>query len=205
MLFFTGTTNKCVVANKCEDQNNASGIQLYLPELKPKDMKHLTTWGGILGLLLIAFSLALYLLELTEYKPAQWASYGVIAAIIFVGTQAKRTSQDGFISYGQGLVTGVGIAFFGSIMVAFYTFVFFNYMDPEMLEELILRAEDQMYDQGLPDDQVEMAMTYTRKFMAPIPMALMVILSYTIIGFIISLITSAILKKENASFEANFK
>jgi hypothetical protein len=205
MLFFTGTTNKCVVANKCEDQNNASGIQLYLPELKPKDMKHLTTWGGILGLLLIAFSLALYLLELTESKPAHWASYGVIAAIIFVGTQAKRTSQDGFISYGQGLGTGVGIAFFGSIMVAFYTFVFFNYMDPEMLEELILRAEDQMYDQGLPDDQVEMAMTYTRKFMAPIPMALMVILSYTIIGFIISLITSAILKKENTSFEANFK
>lgn len=205
MVFFSRTTNKCVVVNKCEDQNNASGIQLYLPELKPKGMKHLTTWGGILGLLLIAFSLGLYLFDLTESKPAQWASYGLIAALIFVGTKAKRTSQEGFISYGQGLGTGVGIAFFGSIMVAFYTFVFFNYMDPDMLEELILRAEDQMYDQGMPDEQIEMAMTYTRKFMAPVPMALMVVLSYTIVGFIISLITSAILKKENTSFEANFK
>jgi hypothetical protein len=78
-------------------------------------------------------------------------------------------------------------------------------MDPDMLEELILRVEDQMYDQGMPDEQVEMAMTYTRKFMAPIPMALMVILTYCIVGLIISLITSAILKKEDTSFESNFE
>ena len=194
-----------MVANICEDQNNARGIQLYLPELKAILMKHLTTWGGILGLLLIAFSLSLYLFDLTESKPAQWASYAVIAGVIYMGTQAKRTANGGFLSYGQGLGTGVGIAFFGSIMVAFYTFVFFNYMDPDMLEELILRTEDQMYEQGMPDEQVEMAMTYTRKFMAPVPMALMVVLSYCVVGFIISLITSAILKKEDTSFESNFK
>lgn len=156
-------------------------------------------------MVLIAFSLALYLLDMTESKPAQWANYAIIAAVIFVGTKAKRTGQDGFLSFGQGLGTGVGIAFFASIIVAFYTFVFFNYLDPEMLEELVLRAEDQMYDQGLPDEQVEMAMTYTRKFMAPIPMAVMVVLSYSIIGFIISLITSGILRKEDPSFESNFK
>ena len=91
------------------------------------------------------------------------------------------------------------------ILVAFYTYVFFNFIDAEMLEEMILRAEDQMYDQGMPDDQVEIAMGYTRKFMLPGPMAAMVVLSYTIVGFIISLITSAILKKEDTSFESNFK
>ena len=146
----------------------------------------------------------LYLLDMTEAKWAQWISYVVIAALIYLGTLAKRKTQDGFISYGQGLGTGVGIAFFGSILVAFYTFVFFKFMDPDMLEELILRTEDQMYDQGMPDEQVEMAMSYTRKFMAPIPMALMVIFSYTIVGFVVSLITSAIVKKENTSFESNF-
>ncbi|MDP6909750.1 MAG: DUF4199 domain-containing protein, partial [Flavobacteriales bacterium] len=68
-----------------------------------------------------------------------------------------------------------------------------------------LRAEDQMYDQGMPDDQVEMAMSYTEKFMKPGPMAFMVILTYTIVGFVVSLVTSAILKKEDTSFDANFK
>ena len=154
---------------------------------------------------LIVVSLVLYLLDMTEASWAQWVSYAIIAAMIYLGTQAKRTSQDGFISYGQGLSTGTGIAFFASILVAFYTFVFFSFIDPDMLEELILRTEDQMYDQGMPDDQVEMAMSMTRKFMMPGPMAAMVVLSYTIVGLIVSLITSAILKKEDSSFESNFK
>lgn len=157
-------------------------------------------WGGMLGLALIAYSLALYLMGMNESQAAQWLSYVIIGALIFVGTKAKRQSQDGMLSYGQGLGTGVGIAFFGSILVAFYTFVFFKFIDAEMLEQLVLRAEDQLYEQGMPDDQVEMAMQYTRKFMAPVPMALMVVLSYTFVGFIISLITSAILKKDGDPF-----
>ncbi|TNF25313.1 MAG: DUF4199 domain-containing protein [Bacteroidetes bacterium] len=163
-------------------------------------MKNLMNWGGMLGLALIAYSLALYLMGMNESQAAQWLSYVIIGALIFVGTKAKRQSQDGMLSYGQGLGTGVGIAFFGSILVAFYTFVFFKFIDAEMLEQLVLRAEDQLYEQGMPDDQVEMAMQYTRKFMAPVPMALMVVLSYTFVGFIISLITSAILKKDGDPF-----
>ena len=69
-------------------------------------MKHLTNWGGILGLALIGISLVLYLLGMTEASWVQWVNYAVIAAIISVGTQAKRTSQDGVLSYGQGLSAG---------------------------------------------------------------------------------------------------
>jgi hypothetical protein len=170
-----------------------------------KNMKHLMNWGAVLGLALIGVSLVLYLLDMTEASWAQWVSYALIAAAIYIGTQSKRTANNGFISYGQALGTGAGIAFFASIIVAFYTYVFFHFIDPEMLEELILRAEEQLYEKGMPDDQIEMAMTWTRKFMMPGPMAAMVVVSYTVVGFIVSLITSAILKKEDTSFESNFK
>ncbi|MBL4586846.1 MAG: DUF4199 domain-containing protein [Flavobacteriales bacterium] len=168
-------------------------------------MKHLTNWGGILGLALIVYSLALYLLGLNESQSAQWLSYLIIAAFIFIASKAKRTELGGYISYGQALGNGVGVAFFASIMVAFYTYVFFHFIDPDMLEQLILRAEDQLYENGMPDDQIEMAMSYTRKLMQPGPMAFMVVLTYTFVGFIVSLITSAIVKKEDSSFEGNFK
>jgi len=168
-------------------------------------MKHLMNWGGILGLILIVYSLALYLLDLSESQPAQWVSYLVMAALIFLASKAKRDELGGFISYGQALGIGVGVAFFSSIMVAFYTYIFFHFIDPDMLEQLILRAEDQLYDNGMPDDQIEMAMSYTRKLMQPGPMAAMVVLTYTLVGFVVSLITSAIVKKEDSSFEANFK
>lgn len=163
-------------------------------------MKHLTNWGGILGLALIGISLILYLLDMTEAKWAQWLSYGVIAAIVYMGTQVKRSNQNGVLTYGQGLGTGVGISFFGSILVAFYTFVFFRFIDPDMLQELILRTEDGMYNQGMPDDQVEMAMNMTKKIMQPGPMAALIVMSYTFVGFLISLITSAMLKKDGDPF-----
>lgn len=159
-------------------------------------------WGGILGLVLIAYSLVLYMLDANESSAAQWVSYVFIGAGIFLATKNKRDGDlNGVISYGQGLGIGVGVAFFASVLVAAYTFVFFGFIDPDMLEEMILRTEDQMYEQGLPDDQVEMAMEMTRKFMMPGPMAAMVVLTYTFVGFIISLITSAILKKEGTPFE----
>lgn len=160
-------------------------------------------WGGILGLVLIAYSLVLYMLDANESSVAQWVSYGFIAAGIFLATKAKRDGElNGVMTYGQGLGTGVGVAFFASILVAFYTYVFFGFVDPDMLEEMILRTEDQMYNQGMPDEQVEMAMEMTRKFMMPGPMAAMVVFSYTFVGFIISLITSAILKKEGTPFDS---
>ena len=164
-------------------------------------MKHLMNWGGVLGLVLIAYSLVLYLLGANESSAAQWGSYAFIAAGIYLATKAKRDRENGVISYGQGVGTGVGVAFFASVLVAFYTFVFFAFIDPDMLEELILRTEDQMYEQGTPDGQVEMAMTYTRKFMQPGPMAAMVVLSYSFMGLIVSLITSAILKKDGDPFQ----
>lgn len=158
-------------------------------------------WGGILGLVLIAYSLVLYMLDANESSAAQWVSYGFIAAGIYLATKSKRDNSNGLLSYGQGLGTGVGVAFFASILVAFYTYVFFGFIDPDMLEEMLLRTEDEMYNQGLPDDQVEMAMEMTRKFMMPGPMAAMVVLSYTFVGFLISLVTSAILKKEGTPFD----
>lgn len=168
-------------------------------------MKHVMNWGAILGFVLIAISLAFYLVGMTESKAVQWLSYGVIAAVIYVATKAKKDTNGGFISYGQGLGTGTAVAFFASVLVAFYTYLFFTFIDVDMIEEMLLRTEDELYAQGLPDDQVEMAMSMTKKFMLPGPMAAMVVLTYTIVGFIISLITSALLKKEDTSFESNFK
>jgi uncharacterized membrane protein YhaH (DUF805 family) len=48
-----------------------------------------------------------------------------------------------------------------------------------------------MYEQGMPDDQVEMATKMTSKFMMPGPLAAMVILVYLFIGLIASLIVNA--------------
>ena len=176
---------------------------IFACNLNHKPMKHVMNWGAILGFVLIAVSLAFYLMGMTESQAATWISYAAIAVVLYFGIKVRRDNSGGLLTYGQGLGTGTGIAFFASILVAFYTFVFFSFIDPDMLEEMLIRTEDEIYSQGMPESHVDMAMEMTRKFMTPGPMAVVVVFSYTIVGFIASLILSAILKKEGDPFQAD--
>lgn len=168
-------------------------------------MRLYMNWGGILGFALIAVSVVFYVLGMTESKAVQWLSYAVLAAGIYLGSKARKDEQNGFLSYGEGLGAGTGVAFFASIIIAFYTFIFFHFIDPAMVDQLISRAELEMYDRGSSEQEIEMGMKYAKMFMTPHAMAIMVVLTYTFIGFIFSLITSAILRKDDPSFESNFK
>lgn len=162
-------------------------------------------WGAILGFALIAISVVFYVLGMTESKAVQWLSYAVLAGGIFMGTKALREENNGFISYTKALGAGTAVAFFASIIIAFYTFVFFHFIDPAMAEQLVNRAEMELVDKGMSESEIEMSMKYVKSFMTPHMMAIMVVLTYTFFGFIFSLITSAILRKDDPSFESNFK
>jgi hypothetical protein len=75
---------------------------------------------------------------------------------------------------------------------------------PESLQEIKDMAEIQLEEQGLDEEQLEMALKFQQKFMTPGMMALFTILGNMLIGTILSLITSAIVKKDDNSFESNF-
>lgn len=161
-------------------------------------------WGAVLGLLLILFSLALYLLGMSESNAVS-LTYGIMAGVICFGIVQRRKEQNGFISYGEGLATGTSIAFFGGVISAFYAFLHMHFVDTEQLARLLGKMEDQLFDQGLPSSQVDMMMGIYGKLFRPVPMFFMAIFSSAFTGFILSLIAAAIFKRKDESFEANFK
>ncbi|MEL6926051.1 MAG: DUF4199 domain-containing protein, partial [Bacteroidota bacterium] len=57
------------------------------------------------------------------------------------------------------------------------------------------RAREQYEDAGMDEDQIEMAMSYAEKFTSPTMLAVISVISYAIMGFIISLIVGAIVKR----------
>lgn len=162
-------------------------------------------WGATLGFALIGISVVFYVLGMTESKPVLWLRFAVLAGGIFMGTKAVREENNGFISYTKALGSGTAVAFFASIIIAFYTFIFFHFIDPAMAQQLLNRAEMKLVDKGMSDSEIEMYMKYLKNFMTPHMMAIILVPFYTFFGFIISLITSAILRKEDNSFESNFK
>ncbi len=154
-------------------------------------------YGAMVGLLSMGFSFIIQTLRMRGGMGAQTLLLSSFLIFIVLGSIHYRKNRNGFMTYGQALGQGVLISFFGSILLAFFTYIFFQFASPESLQEIKDQVEIQMEDQGLTSEQVELAMSVQSKMMTPGIMALMIILTYVFLGTLISLVTSAILKREN--------
>jgi hypothetical protein len=79
--------------------------------------------------------------------------------------------------------------------------LFFKFIATDELEKIFAQTEERLYNQGMSEDQIEMAMQMTRKMTTPLTMAIGTIFSYTFMGFIFSLITSSFIKKNGESYQ----
>lgn len=157
--------------------------------------KNSINYGVILGLALIIFTVVLYVSGLMMNKPISMLSYLIIIAIIFIGIKKQRDFEEGFLSYGKGLASGTAISLIGGFIYGVFIFILYDIIDPNLIEKVYLAQEQELMSQGIPDSQIEMSMNMTKKFMGGIFMGFVSLLGTGFIGFIISLIISAILKK----------
>jgi hypothetical protein len=165
--------------------------------------KNNMNFGAIAGFALIIVTVIFYFLNLEQNYVASFIFYAVLIGAIVTGTRYLRDKiQLGHITYGRALGSGTAISLFASVIVAFYTFLFFKFIDTGALEKMISLIEDNMYQKGMPEEQVDMAMEMTRKFTTPFTIAIGTVFSYVLWGFIFSLITSIFIKKKSNSYDA---
>ncbi len=172
-------------------------------ETKPNPIyKNSMNYGAIVGILLCIVFFVFGMLKLKGQTIPNLLSYATLITGIVIGTKHLRDNlEGGFISYGRALWSGTLITFFCAIITCFFTFIYMRFIDPAAVEQILQQAEQNMIDQGTPDDQIKMGMKYVRMFTTPTMMAVMGLLMYTFMGFIFSLITSAFLKKEATPFD----
>ena len=124
-----------------------------------------------------------------------------MAVLIYFAHKAFKDDGNGFMSYGQGLGIGTLIALVGGVISSIFTYVYLTFVDDSMIEIILEKSEQDMIDGGMPDSQVETAMSFTEKMMTPTIMALLGVVFVVLIGFILSLIISAITKNPDPSAE----
>jgi hypothetical protein len=167
---------------------------------KPSMFQTTLIWGLITGLATVIYSLILYFLDLSLNKAAGYLSYVIIIGGIFLGSKAYRDqSLGGFISYGKALGTGVLISLFTSILFVVYTILLYTVIDPELVNKTIEMSQLQLEERGMNADQIEKGMEITKNFFVPLA-AVSVFFAFVFFGFIFSLITSAIVKKDGDAF-----
>lgn len=169
---------------------------------KPTKMTSALNFGAVLGLILAILSLMTYLLTLYENSAIGWISNGVFIVGVVIAIKRRRDVElEGAISYSNGLGYGTLVALFSGIIVSFVTYIYLGFVDDSFLQFTLDNQEKVFYESGMSSEDVDSMMKNVSMYMNPAAISLIAFFGHVFFGFVVSLIASAFLKKENVNFD----
>jgi hypothetical protein len=168
---------------------------------QPSLIKSTISYGTMLGLVLVMYSLLLWMFDAIMNQYLGYVSFIFTIAGITLATMAFRDQeQGGFITYGRALAVGTLTAVFAGIITSVFTYLLYTVIDPGLIDKTFMMMEEKYYDAGMNDAQIEIALTMAKRFTNPVMMMVFGFFGSAFFGFIISLITSIFIKKEGDPF-----
>lgn len=152
-------------------------------------------YNGLAGILL---NVMLYALGMIYEQPWWVGVIGFVIsfALIFMGTKAFRFTNNGLLSFGQGLKIGIGISLIGGIISIIYQQIFINFIEPDFAKNQMDIVKQNMVESNASSEQIEATMQMMEMGQGPLAQIGFGLIAVLFIGFIISLITSLILKRD---------
>lgn len=176
-------------------------------------------YGLIFGSVLLVYNIISTLSGITEKVMTGGISMQIVSMflgmiIYFVGIFLCQKSYrdkklDGYIPYGQALTFGIMVSVFAAFLVAIYNFIYATWINPDFMQEVYEITKQTTIDMlerfNAPEESIEMALEKIEEkgLQKPTDFAFGAIINGLIGGVIISLITSAVVKKENKDPFAN--
>lgn len=162
--------------------------------------KFAMNYGAVLGLCLALIALILWSLGVDEQQsaiPSMLNNVVIIAFLFYVITHYRDTFNSGYISYSQSLKLGTSVAFFSSVIMAFYTFIYITYLNSDMLSNILKMTEQAVLQSNpeISEEELDLALEMTGKLAQPHWIMIMGVLSGTFMGFFYSLVLSFFVKK----------
>jgi membrane-associated HD superfamily phosphohydrolase len=154
------------------------------------------TYGLILGVVSIIINLSMYAANLHVERDWKFGVAGFIAMIIIIVMGIKKFKYDNiYLSFGQAVKIGVGIALISALISILYNYVFANFIEPDYMNQIFEYEKAKWIEQDLSAEQMEGAEKMFQTFSSPAIGAAIGIVSAAFIGFVISAIAGAIMKK----------
>ena len=161
-------------------------------------------FGLLFGILLILETVIFYVADIdpimnpTVGTVMNIANYLILPPLlIYIACNSFKKLNSGFISFGECLKSGVIVCIIAALLFALFS-VAFNVIFPEYMDEILSKTKSVMIANSpeMTSEQVEMALSVTKKFMSPMILIPATIAIYAFIGLIHSLIIGAIVKKD---------
>jgi hypothetical protein len=169
-------------------------------ETSPKNI--MLNYGAVLGLASVLIGVINYAFG-NVFKP-HWSisvfSTVVSIAVIVMGLRKIKEGNNGLLSLGQSLKTGLGITLISGIIYVVYLLIFMNFIEPDFTVKMLEFQEQTMLEMNpnMSDEQLEMSLEIAKKMTGTTSMAAMTLIGSLFFGFLISLVAGLIMKKSAA-------
>ncbi len=168
---------------------------------KPSTARVALKWGIILGIVLIVYTLILFLTDQAGNQNLGWISLALSVTFIVLAMREFRTLNEGYLSLGEGVGVGTLVsAISGLISATFSTFYTF-FIDTAFYERLTDTMQERLEEQGRSDAEIEQSAEIMKMFQNPGLSFAFSLIGAVLFGLILSLIIAAILRKKRPVFE----
>ncbi len=169
-------------------ENNASTLK-----------EHILQYGILLGGISVIFALMLFFLDMhyTQESAVNWINWAITIAVLVLGIYNYRGANEGYLSLSEALKLGLGISVISALIAIVYTFVLINFLDPDTIEKTIEITQNKMLDENpeLTEEQIAQAKEMQLKFSGIGVISTMILIFSLFFGFVVSLISGLILKR----------
>lgn len=169
---------------------------------KPSTARIALKWGLVTAILIIVYTVILYVTGLFKTPSLSWISFLLLLIGIFMALREFKSLNSNFMSFSEGLGVGTLLSAVTGLIGSIFSYIYINFIDTTIMQQMSDLQREQLESRGMSSEQVDQAMEMAAKFTSPGLMFLFGILGYIFFGFILSLIVSAIVK--NSKPETDF-
>ncbi|TXK48600.1 DUF4199 domain-containing protein [Pontibacter qinzhouensis] len=154
--------------------------------------------GGVIAVL---YSAILMIFGQSTNKWLAFLSYFILVGAMVVAMQQFKKENQGFMSYGQGLGLGTLVATIIGVLSGVFTVIYTTFVDPDYMANIMDQQRMELEDRGMSDEQIDAALAIGESMSGPFMTLVMSIFGFALIGLLLSLVISAIMKKNRPQFE----
>lgn len=158
-------------------------------------------YGLLTGFISVIYSFILFVADLSENKILSSLSYVILIVGIIVAHKHFKKENGGYMTYGQGLSIGSLLSIILGLMSGIFMYIYIKFIDSAFLERMREMQVAELEKRNMSDEQIEKAMAITDKMMGPEMLVIWAIVGTLLMGFILSLIISAITKHTRPEYE----
>lgn len=170
---------------------------------KQSHLANAQKYGLMMGAILIIVSLVLYLAGMVDLETGKagflgtFLSYVISIGAVVMGIMAYKKNNGNFLSLGDALKQGMIIGIIGGLIVAIYNIIFFQFIEPDLLDNIREASLEQAEERGQVNSDTEDTMNNMMNiFISPGFIFVVTVVMKFFLGLIVGLIAGAIMKNE---------